>query len=148
MAPPQAELAQKRLQAWRTTIDRYESEPATNEGRKELTVRAKTAEAVREHALAVDNMMDAAAAALQLSIVLASTSVVIGIVWLAWAGGALALIGFAFALLGWFAPTLLTPVTSQRLAAASPMTTLDSPALLSLNSSRISSCLWSSPLGW
>src|ERR687893_2337532 len=46
MPPPQAEAARKRLEAWRATIDRYESEPATNEGRKELMGRAQAAEAV------------------------------------------------------------------------------------------------------
>ncbi len=107
MPPPQAEAARKRLEAWRATIDRYESEPPTNEGRKELMSRAKAAEEVREYALAVDNMLDIASAALQLAIVLASASVVIGIAWLAWAGGALGLIGWGFALLGWLAPTLI-----------------------------------------
>ena len=105
--PPQAEAARKRLDAWRATIDRYESEPATNEGRKELMNRAQAAEAMRDHALAVDNMLDIASAALQLAIVLASASVVIAIAWLAWAGGALGLIGLGFALLGWLAPTLI-----------------------------------------
>jgi hypothetical protein len=107
MSPPQAEAARKRLEAWRATIDRYESEPATSEGRKELMSRAQTAETVRDHALAVDNMLDIASAALQLAIVLASASVVIGIVWLAWAGGSLGLVGLIFALLGWLAPTLI-----------------------------------------
>jgi hypothetical protein len=107
MPPPQAEAARKRLEAWRATIDRYESEPSTNEGRKELTGRAKAAEEVRDHALAADNMFDIASAALQLAIVLASASVVIGIAWLAWAGGALGLVGLTFAILGWFAPTLI-----------------------------------------
>ena len=107
MPPPQADAARKRLDAWRATIDRYESEPPTNEGRKELMTRAKAAEEVRDHALAVDNMLDIASAALQLAIVLASASVVIGIAWLAWAGGALGLIGLGFALLGWLAPTLI-----------------------------------------
>jgi hypothetical protein len=107
MPPPQADVARKRLEAWRATIDRYESEPSTQEGRKELTDRAKAAEAVRDHGLAVDNMLDISSAALQLAIVLASASVVIGIGWLAWAGGALGLVGLAFALLGWLAPTVL-----------------------------------------
>jgi hypothetical protein len=52
-------------------------------------------------------MLDIASAALQLAIVLASASVVIGIVWLAWAGGSLGLVGLIFALLGWLAPTLI-----------------------------------------
>ncbi len=108
MPPPQADVARKRLESWRATIDRYESEPSTQEGRKELTTRAKAAEAERDHGLAAGNMFDLSSAALQLAIVLASASVVIGIGWLAWAGGALGLIGLAFALLGWLAPTLIS----------------------------------------
>ncbi len=108
MPLPQAEAARKRLEAWRATIERYESEPATSEGRKELMGRAKAAEQVRDHALAVGNMLDVAAAALQLAIVLASASVVIGIAWLSWTGGALGLVGLVFALLGWLAPTLVS----------------------------------------
>jgi hypothetical protein len=52
-------------------------------------------------------MLDVAAAALQLAIVLASASVVIGITWLAVAGGMLGVVGLVFALLGWLAPTLV-----------------------------------------
>jgi hypothetical protein len=108
MQPAQAEAAQKRLQRWQATIDRYESEPATNEGKKELTERAKAAEAARDHSMAADNMLDFASAALQIAIVLTSASVVLGINWLAWGGGLLGLAGLTFALLGWFAPTLIS----------------------------------------
>jgi hypothetical protein len=107
MPPAQAEAARNLLQNWRATIDRYESEPSTNEGRKELTARARAAEESRDHAMAADNVLDFSSAALQIAIVLASASVVLGITWLAWAGGGLGLIGIGFALLGWFAPTLL-----------------------------------------
>src|SRR6187397_1786241 len=37
--------------AWRKTAQRYESEPDTNEGRKELAARAKAKEAHRDKAL-------------------------------------------------------------------------------------------------
>jgi Domain of unknown function (DUF4337) len=45
--------------------------------------RARAAEEVRDQALAKDDLFDFASAALQLAIVLASASVVIGIAWLA-----------------------------------------------------------------
>ncbi|WP_414476284.1 DUF4337 domain-containing protein [Microvirga sp. M2] len=106
MPPAQAEAAQKRLQAWRATIDRYESEPSTNEGRKELSARAQAAEAARDHALAANDRLDLSTASLQIAIVLASASVVLGIAWLAWVGGGLGLIGLVFALLGWFLTAL------------------------------------------
>jgi hypothetical protein len=107
LPPERAERTKKRLEAWRNTAERYESEPATNEGRKELVARAKQAEAIRDRALAADNMFDYGSASLQLAIVLASASIVIGVTWLAWLGGGFGLIGLAFALLGWFAPTLI-----------------------------------------
>jgi hypothetical protein len=52
-------------------------------------------------------MFDYGSAALQLAIVLASASIVVGVAWLAWLAGAFGVIGVAFALLGWFAPTLI-----------------------------------------
>jgi len=107
MSSQQAEAARKLLTSWRATIDRYESEPATNEGRKELAARAKAAEAERDRALAADNMFDLGSAALQLAIVLASASIVANIAWLAWLGGGIGVVGVAFALLGWLAPTLI-----------------------------------------
>jgi hypothetical protein len=105
--PERKEALGKRLDAWRATVARYESEPETNEGRKELVARAKAAEEARDRALATDNMYDVASAALQLAIVLASASVVVGVTWLAWAAGGLGVLGLAFAILGWFAPALI-----------------------------------------
>lgn len=107
LPPERAERTMKRLEAWRATAARYESEPETNEGRKELAARAKAAEDARDRALAADNMFDYGSAALQLAIVLASASIVVGITWLAWLAGGFGLIGLAFALLGWLAPTLI-----------------------------------------
>ena len=105
--PERKEALGKRVQAWRATVARWESEPETNEGRKELIARAKAAEENRDRALATDNMFDVASAALQLAIVLASASVVIGVTWLAWAAGGLGVLGLAFGVIGWFAPTLI-----------------------------------------
>jgi len=107
LSPERAERTRKRLEAWRATAARYESEPETNEGRKELAARAKAAEEARDRALAADNMFDYGSASLQLAIVLASASIVIGVMWLAWVAGGVGLIGVIFALLGWFAPTLI-----------------------------------------
>jgi hypothetical protein len=105
--PERKEAVAKRIEGWRATAARYESEPETNEGRKELVGRAKAAEDNRDKALATDNMYDVASAALQLAIVLASASVVIGVAWLAWAAGCLGILGVGFAILGWFTPTLI-----------------------------------------
>jgi hypothetical protein len=107
LAPDRAERARNRLAAWRATAERYDSEPATNEGRKELAARAKAAEAARDRALAADNMFDYGSALLQLGIVVASASIVVGIPWLALLGGGFGVLALGFALLGWFAPTLI-----------------------------------------
>jgi len=98
---------QKKIEKFYANADRYESEPSTGEGRKELMARAKTAEANRDRALSAYHMFEYGAAALQLAIVLASAAVITGLIVLAYAGGALGLIGVAFAALGFFAPTLL-----------------------------------------
>jgi hypothetical protein len=109
LAPERQEPARRLLASWRADIARYESEPGPTggEGRRELMARAKAAEALRDHALAQDDMFDYASAAMQLAIVLASASVVVGIAWLAYVGGGVGFLGVLFAVLGFLAPTLL-----------------------------------------
>ena len=41
----------KQAETWRTTAQRYETEPETGEGRKELAARAKVKEAARDKAM-------------------------------------------------------------------------------------------------
>ena len=103
----QAQAADKQVQQWKASVARYDSEPETGEGRKELSHKAKTAEKKRDQALAAYHLFEYGAAALQLAIVLASAAVVTGAMILAWFAGGLGLIGGSFGLLGWFAPTLL-----------------------------------------
>jgi hypothetical protein len=98
---------QKQLDTWKKTIDRYETEPETNEGKKELTVRATEAEHERDLALAKYHNYELASAAYQIGIVLASAAVITGMIWLAWAAGGLGIIGLAFTALGLFAPQAL-----------------------------------------
>ena len=98
---------QKQLDTWKKTIDRYETEPETNEGKKELTVRAQEAEHERDLALARYHNYELASAAYQIGIVLASAAVITGMVWLAWAAGGLGIVGLAFTALGLFAPHAL-----------------------------------------
>ena len=94
------------LKSWRAKMDQYDSDPATNEGKKELTARAKQAEADRDDALAANNLFGYASAALQLAIVLASASIILGVGWLAWGAMGLGGVSLIFAMLGFFAPTL------------------------------------------
>ena len=95
------------VKRWRETGERYESEPSTGEGRKELMERARATELARDRAQAKLHMFEYGSAAFQLAIVLASAAVITGVIALAFTGIGLGLIGLGFAGLGWFAPTLL-----------------------------------------
>jgi hypothetical protein len=99
------EALEQRIAAWRKTVERYESEPETQEGRKELAARAKNAEQKRERSLAAYHHYEVASAALQIAIVLASATIITGMMWLLWIAGGLGVLGLAFCLIGFFAPT-------------------------------------------
>ena len=105
--PAQIERLRQRLDGWKATIDRWETEPPTGEGRRELIARAKAAEEKRDRSTAAYHQFEHASAALQLAIVLASASVVTGVAMLVFVAGGLGAIGCGFAMLGWLAPTLL-----------------------------------------
>jgi hypothetical protein len=97
----------KQVDTWRQTAQRYESEPETNEGRKELAARAKVKEAAREKAMSAYHMFEYGSAALQLAIVLAGAAALTGVVWLTFLSVGLGVIGFLFGALGFLAPTLI-----------------------------------------
>lgn len=82
-----------KAEAYRKTAARYESEPDTGEGKKELLVQAKDFEEKRDHALKQDPYFDYAEALLQIAIVLISVSIVAAFPWLAMLGGSLGAIG-------------------------------------------------------
>ena len=64
MADPAARAAlEQQVQRWRGTIARWESEPDTREGRRELMTRAKEVEADRDRAMKEDGRYDAGAGA-------------------------------------------------------------------------------------
>ena len=94
----------KQIEAWRATAARYESDPKTGEGRKELAERAREQEEERDLAMARYHHYELASAAFQVGIVLASAAVITGAMALAWFGGALGLLGLALTGLGLFAP--------------------------------------------
>ena len=102
---PAKEIIEKRLASWRATAARYDSEPETREGRKELMERARETEKKRDYKLASYHHLELSSAAFQLAIVLASAAVVTGVMVLAWVGGGLGLIGAVLAGIGIFAPT-------------------------------------------
>jgi hypothetical protein len=99
--------AQKQIDDWQKTAARYRSEPETGEGTEQLSHRAKEAEEERDLATAKYHHFELASAAFQIGIVLASATIITGIIALAWISGLLTLAGIAFTALGIFAPHLL-----------------------------------------
>ena len=95
----------KRIEDWRKNAARYESEPETKEGRKELAERAKAAEKKRDRLLAAYHHFETASAAFQIAIVLASAEVITGVGFLLWASMGLGIVGLLFSLIAFFAPT-------------------------------------------
>jgi ABC-type nickel/cobalt efflux system permease component RcnA len=98
---------EKQIDTWKKTIDRYESEPSTNEGRKELTKRAQELEHLRDTNLAKYENYELASAAFQIGIVLASASVITGMLLLVYGAGGLGVLGLMFMGFGLFAPETL-----------------------------------------
>jgi hypothetical protein len=96
---------EKRIAAWKKDTARYDSEPETGEGRKELVGRAKAAESKRNLALASYHHYEVASALIQIAIVLASAEVITGVAALVWISGFLGLTGIAFCFIGYFWPT-------------------------------------------
>ncbi|HEX8664613.1 MAG TPA: DUF4337 domain-containing protein [Beijerinckiaceae bacterium] len=102
--PAVADAVAKRLDTWGKTVARWESEPETQEGRRELAARAKQAEAKRDTALARYHHYEVSSAAFQIAIVLASAAVITGALVLAWIAIGLGGVGLVFAGIGLFAP--------------------------------------------
>jgi Domain of unknown function (DUF4337) len=98
---------QKQIDAWQKTAARYRSEPETKEGSEQLAERAKHSEEERDLATAKYHHFELASAAFQIGIVLASATIITGILALAWISGLLALAGIVVTLLGVFSPYVL-----------------------------------------
>jgi hypothetical protein len=105
--PVARDAMEKRIAEWRKVADRYESEPETNEGRKELSTRALKAQKDREVQKAKGDIFDLSSALLQIGIVLCSATIITGVIALAWAAGVLGVIGGALMLFGAFAPLVI-----------------------------------------
>jgi hypothetical protein len=102
--PKAREAVEQRIAAWRKAADRYDSEPETGEGRKELAARAKLAEARRDRALAAYHHYELASAGVQIAIVLASAAIITGMSVLIGVSIGLGVIGIVFCGIGFFAP--------------------------------------------
>lgn len=93
------------IKRWRDTAARYESEPETNEGRKELIERAKAAEARRDLQKTRSEVFEISSALIQIGIVLASASIIAGISLLVWCAGGLGIAALVLMGFGTWAPT-------------------------------------------
>jgi hypothetical protein len=98
---------QKQIDEWQKTAARYRSEPETGEGTEQLSERAKHAEEERDLATAKYHHFELASAAFQIGIVLASATIITGMIALAWISGLLTLAGVVVAAFGVLAPHVL-----------------------------------------
>lgn len=111
------QMMSKRIEDWEKLIARYDTElmepparkqvnlnPPYGEGRRELMARAIAAEAKRDTALERYHHYEVASAAFQIGIVLASATVITGMVLLSYIAGGLGLLGLVFMVIGFFAP--------------------------------------------
>ena len=99
-----------RLAGWKKQLARYESnssDSVTKKGRDELMAKARAAEHKRDLAMERYHHYEVSAAAFEVGIVLASATVVTGVIVLAWIAGALGVVGLGFMGLAMFAPHYL-----------------------------------------
>jgi hypothetical protein len=75
LSPEQRQAIEKKVADYRQTAARYESEPDTGEGKKQLSDKAKALTAQRDRAMQQDPNFDFAEALFQIAIVLASVSI-------------------------------------------------------------------------
>jgi hypothetical protein len=93
---------QDRINRYRERVDRYETDPSTGEGKKELLAKAKEFEATRERAAERDPNFDFAEALFQIAIVLGSVSIVAASRPLVHLSGILAIAGTLLMINGYF----------------------------------------------
>lgn len=103
--PTLSDAAKAQIAKWKAAAARYDSEPETREGRKELMARAKELEAKRDLAMAAYHHYELSSALVQIAIVLASAMIITGIGALGWVATGLGALGIVFSGIGFFAPT-------------------------------------------
>jgi len=105
---PRKAAIEKQLDEWTRTAARYRSEPEAANGKGEGTVelarRALEQQGKRDDALARYHHYEVASAAFQIAIVLASATVITGMLLLTWLSAGLWLVGIGFMGIGFFAP--------------------------------------------
>jgi len=96
----------KQIETWRKEVARLDDDPG-REGRKQLTEKARKAEHDHETSLAKYHNYEISSALLQIGIVLASATIITGMIALAWIAGALGIGAVVLMGLGLFAPHTL-----------------------------------------
>jgi hypothetical protein len=94
----------KQIDTWKKIADRYDDEPETGEGRKQLSARAKDAENKRDTFMAKYHHYEIASAAYQIGIVLCSAAVITSMMALAYIAAGLGIAGLIFTAIGLLAP--------------------------------------------
>lgn len=102
LTPEARQAFEGKIKAYRDTVARYDSEPANGEGKKELMAKAKEHEEARDLAGQRDPWFDIGESALQIAIVLASVSAIVGLPVLTWISGILAGVGVLTTINGYF----------------------------------------------
>jgi hypothetical protein len=97
----------KQVDDWQKTAARYRSEPETGEGTEQLAEKAKHAQHERDEATAKYHHFELASAAFQIGIVLASATIITGILALAYVGSVLTIAGIVMTALGLWWPHFL-----------------------------------------
>jgi len=108
---------EKRIDEWKKTVERYDDDPKSNEGRKQLMATARALEHSREVAMSRYHNYEFASAAFQIGIVLASAEVITNMIALGWLSGFMGLAGLAFMGIGLWAPNALDFLTHAGAAA-------------------------------
>ena len=109
LAPDARAKVEQLTKRYRDTATRYESEPATGDGKKELMAKAKAWEHKRDHAAAEIPNFEYAEALYQIAIVLGSVAIVAASGWLLGLSGILATLGFLLTLNGYLLVVPLSP---------------------------------------
>jgi hypothetical protein len=84
------------VKRWTDASKRYDSEPETGEGRKELAARAVAAQKLGEVAMHKYHNLEISSGVLQVAIVLASSSIITNVMLLAWLAGGLGVVAVGF----------------------------------------------------
>ncbi len=97
----------RQVATWRSLAARLESEPDTNEGRRELMKRAQDAEKKRDSENRKAEAFEISSAVLQVAIVVASAMIITGVAFLTYVAGGLGVAAVGVMAVAQFAPAML-----------------------------------------